>query len=58
LSENEESCEGRTKESIIADAVEAFLGAIFLDQGIDFAYNWLIDRYKDILDESHKSLRS
>ncbi len=51
LSENEESCQGREKESILSDAMEAFLGAVFLDQGIDFIYNWLIERYKEILDE-------
>ena len=31
LSENEEACEGREKDSILADATEALIGAIYVD---------------------------
>ena len=37
LSESEAASGGRDKETILADAVEAILGAVFLDQGFDKA---------------------
>jgi len=51
LSENEESCQGREKESILADSFEAFVGALYLDQGIKFAREWLLKRFKDRIEE-------
>jgi ribonuclease III len=50
LSENEESCRGREKESILADTMEAFIGAIYLDRGIKFVTSWIIKRYEDRID--------
>ena len=47
LSENEESCKGREKESILADAMEAFIGAVYIDKGIRFISSWIIKRYED-----------
>jgi len=55
LSENEEMCEGRKKESIIADCFEAFISAVYLDKGIDFTKKWFLDLYKPFIDESIKS---
>jgi ribonuclease-3 len=46
LSENEELCGGREKGSILADSLEALIGAVYIDKGIDFALNWVLDRYK------------
>ena len=46
LSENEESCEGREKDSILADAMEAFIGAIYIDCGIKFTVGWILERYE------------
>lgn len=46
LSENEESCGGRGKESILADAFEAFIGALYVDKGIDFTTEWVLGRYE------------
>ncbi len=37
LSRGEESSGGRTNQSLLADSFEALLGAIFLDQGIEIA---------------------
>jgi ribonuclease-3 len=37
LSHGEESSGGRTNQSLLADVFEAFLGAIYLDQGINAA---------------------
>ena len=37
----EESSGGRTNQSLLADVFEAFLGAVFLDQGVDAARKFL-----------------
>lgn len=50
LSENEESCRGREKESILADTMEAFIGAVYIDRGIRFVTSWIIKRYEDRID--------
>jgi ribonuclease-3 len=50
LSENEESCKGREKDSILADAMEAFIGAIYIDKGIKFVTAWITKRYEDRID--------
>ena len=41
LSRGEESSGGRTNQSLLADSFEALLGAIFLDQGIDIAQQFV-----------------
>jgi ribonuclease III len=55
LSENEEICEGRKKESIIADCFEAFISAVYLDKGIDFTKKWFLALFKPFIDESIKN---
>jgi len=47
LSENEESCMGREKDSILADAMEAFIGAIYVDEGIKFVKSWVLEKYEE-----------
>lgn len=42
LSKGEESSGGRINESLLADSFEALLGAIFLDQGIEAATQFLV----------------
>lgn len=42
LSRGEESSGGRVNESLLADCFEALLGAIFLDQGIEAAKQFLV----------------
>jgi len=51
LSENEENCQGREKDSILADSFEAFVGAIYIDQGIEFTRRWLLERFEDRIEE-------
>ncbi|MDO8451434.1 MAG: ribonuclease III [bacterium] len=41
LSHGEEESGGRGNQSLLADAFEALLGAIYLDQGIDAAHSFL-----------------
>jgi len=40
---------GKDKPSILADAFEAVLGAIYLDSGIDVAREWVTTQLKDAL---------
>lgn len=41
LSKGEEESGGRTNESLLADTVEALIGAIYIDQGFDAASNFI-----------------
>lgn len=51
LSRGEEDSRGRENESILANTVEAFIGALYMDQGIeavsDFLYAVLIPRIQE-----------
>ncbi len=47
LSENEELCNGREKDSILADAMEALIGAIYIDAGTKFIKSWILQRYEE-----------
>ncbi len=51
LSENEESCQGRHKDSILADSVEALIGAIYIDQGIKFTIAWVLRNFEEEIEE-------
>jgi ribonuclease-3 len=57
LSKGEDETGGRRKISIVAEAVEALIGAIFLDRGMDaartFVKRWIAD--KEIEEFDHKS---
>ncbi len=55
LSENEESCKGRKKISILADSTEALIGAVYVDKGIDFAFNWVLGMYRERINEYIKT---
>jgi ribonuclease III len=49
---------GRSLRSLLANAFEAVLGAIFLDAGYDAAYHYYLDRFRSlpepVQDENHK----
>jgi ribonuclease-3 len=51
LSENEEISDGRSKESILANTFEAFIGAVYTDKGINFALQWFLDKFDDFIEE-------
>jgi len=51
LGENEESSDGRNKVSIFSDAFEAFIGALYIDKGINFTNQWFLDRFEDLIIE-------
>ncbi|MDO8460962.1 MAG: ribonuclease III [bacterium] len=43
LSKGEEESKGRENESLLADSLEAFIGALFLDQGISVVDKFLLE---------------
>src|SRR5918999_262082 len=51
LGRGEEQSGGRNKDSILADTLEALLGAVYLDQGIEVAAATIHRLFDDMLDE-------
>jgi ribonuclease-3 len=49
LGRGEEASGGRQKESILADAMEAVIAAIYLDQGLEGARGFILERWADRL---------
>ncbi len=54
LGENEEREGGREKESILCDSLEALIGAICLDLGIEKIKEWVINLYYKKIDDEVK----
>jgi ribonuclease III len=52
LGRGEEASGGRDKSSILADAVEALIGAFYLDRGTEAARELVLRLFGDLLDES------
>jgi len=52
LGKGEEATGGRDKSSILADTVEAILGAAYLDHGIDVARDLVLRLFDELLTES------
>ena len=42
---------GRTRVSILGDALEAIIGAIYLDRGTDTAKEFILRNFKELIDE-------
>jgi ribonuclease-3 len=51
LSHGEEESKGRQNQSLLADCFEAFVGALFIDQGIDVASQFLSEVLLPMADE-------
>ncbi len=43
LSKGEEESGGRTNSSLLADTVEAIIGALYMDQGLEYATKFIMD---------------
>jgi len=56
LSKGEELSGGREKNSILADTFEALLGAIYLDQGLEAAREFTMERFKDMVGKLKKGI--
>ncbi len=63
LSKGEEASEGRDKPSTLANAIEAFIGALYLDQGLDaarvFVHTFILTHLKQLIAKGkHKDQKS
>jgi ribonuclease-3 len=63
MSRGEEASDGRSKESTLANALEALIGAIYLDQGFDptrtFIEDFILARLQDLLSKGkHRDEKS
>jgi ribonuclease-3 len=52
LGKGEDGAGGRAKQSILADALEALIAAVFLDAGFDVARDFVLDRFGDRIAEA------
>jgi ribonuclease III len=55
LGKGEELTDGRDKNSILADAVEAIIAAIYLDGGFDAAFAFVERQFKERLQKANRS---
>ncbi len=51
LSKGEEESRGRQNQSLLADSFEAFLGALFIDQGIENTGKFILEIFTPMIDE-------
>ena len=51
MSKGEELTGGRERVSLIADAVEALIAAIYLDKGLEYAKDYIIGAFKTIIEK-------
>lgn len=54
LGKGEEKTGGRTKESLLGDAFEAVVGALYLDQGLPVVQDYLRSLFKTLIPDSKK----
>lgn len=52
LGKGEEKCGGRSRPSIVSDALEAVIGAVFLDAGMDTAKTFVLERILKDIDQT------
>ena len=55
LAPGEERSGGRAKDSILADAVEALIGAVYLDAGLAAARSVIVSHWSEVIAERAKS---
>lgn len=55
LAPGEERTGGRNKDSILADALEALIGAVYLDAGLESARAVIVGHWSDVIAERVKS---
>lgn len=52
MGHGEESAGGRQKDSILADAMEAIIGALFLDGGYEAAQQFVVNAFNETIDKA------
>lgn len=52
MSRGEELTGGRNRVSIQADAIEAVIAAIYLDKGFEYAREFILNKFRDIIDKA------
>jgi len=52
LGRGEDQCNGRTKDSLLSDAYEAVLGAVYLDSDFDQAYRVIRKQFSKLLEKA------
>ena len=52
MSKGEELTGGRERVSLIADAVEALIAAIYQDKGLEFTKDYIVGRFEDIINRA------
>ena len=57
LSDNMDQADGRTNRTILADAFEALIGALYLDQGLPAAYQFIVRTMLEPVDLTHLAER-
>ncbi len=58
LGHGEEMSGGRNRPSVVSDAFEAVLAAMYLDAGLDTAKKWLLEMLDDAFDDAISGTRS
>lgn len=56
LGKGEEGTGGRQRSSILADAMEALMGAIYLDGGFEQARNFILELFQDTIQKAAEGL--
>lgn len=55
MSKGEEITGGRERAALLADAVEAVIAAVYLDQGMDIARRFVLTNFKSLMDKADKN---
>lgn len=55
MSKGEELTGGRNRAALLADGVEAVIAAVYLDQGMETAKNFVVSNFMDIIDMANKN---
>jgi ribonuclease-3 len=55
LGRGEEKTGGRQKQALVADSFEALIAAIYLDGGVGATRAFIVQQYRDLIDEVHRT---
>lgn len=55
MSKGEELTGGRERASILADAVEAIIAAVYLDKGLEFTKSFILSNFSNVIEKAVKN---